>query len=177
MRLEREQRPALGLGKHLVCRRDLVANDGVKGDFLGELDRFAEHDDGDRVRAGEHGHDGRADARVQSAVGHHGVRAEKDLGRVLYGVRGARDEVVAHGDAMVRELAGEFLALEERLRVDDDDGEGGAGLVGLEERLLDDGRGGVGQDHVAGLDLGDALVADQLLGGGDALADEHVDFF
>lgn len=48
--------------------------------------------------------------------------------------------------------------------------------MGLEERLLDDGRRGVSEDDIARKDLGRSLVADELLSSGDALADEGVDF-
>lgn len=115
MRFERKQRGALRLGEDLIRRRDFVADDGVEGNFLGEFYGFAEDDDGEGVRAGQHGYEGGADTRVEAAVGHHGVRAEEHLRSVFDGVRGTGDEVVPHVDALVSELPREGLPLEERL--------------------------------------------------------------
>lgn len=173
-RLQGEQLATLSFRKHFLSRRDFVANDGVERDSLGELDGLAEHDDGDGMRMREHGDERCANARVETPVGHHGVRAQEHLCGISYRVRSPRDEVVPHCDAAVRELPRQLLAFEERLRVHYNDRERDAGIVRMHYSLLHDRRSCVHHDYVPSLDLGGGQVADQSVCGCDALTDEDV---
>lgn len=89
----------------------------------------------------------------------------------------ARDQIIPDTNPGIREFPRQLAPFKQRLRVDDNHRERDAVGVRLDDSLLNDRRRGVSEDYVAGLDFGGGQVADQFVCGGDAFAQEYVDFF